>query len=164
MSGCSDCIASMARRLPLSQVLFALLGFHLQPSKFGSALPVPLPLSDCLAALLTLLSRYCTHGTPLVESWSAAHKQKSPKISEASSRVAEEGQKPRCSWHRPCTMSPQSPAPVEMACPGYSDATEPHNPWQTVQETFCSKLFILIQLRERGAESYNVLVWVQSPV
>lgn len=40
------------------------------------------------------------------------------------------------------------PAPAEIACPDSSDATEPHNPRQTVQETFFSKLFLLIQLRE----------------
>jgi len=56
------------------------------------------------------------------------------------------------------------PAPAGMACPGFFDATEPPSPWQTVQETFFSKLFILIQLREQGAESYNVLVHVQSHV
>lgn len=155
----------MARRLPLSQVLFALFGFHPQPAKFGLVLPAPLPLSNCLAALLALLSRCRTHGTQLVESWSAAHKQKSPKASEGSSRAAEEGQKPRCSWHRPCTVSLQCPSTCgDVACPGYSDVAEPHNPWQTVQETFFSELFIFIQLRELGAESYNVLVHVQSPV
>lgn len=147
----------MARRLPLSQVLFALLGFHPQPAKFGLVLPAPLPLSDCLAALPALLSRCRTHGTQLDESWSAAHKQKSPEASEGSSRAAEGGQKPRCSWHRPCTCG-------DMARPGYSDAAEPRNPWQTVQKTFFSELFILIQLRALGAESYNVLVRVQSPV
>lgn len=68
------------------------------------------------------------------------------------------------SLHRVPTLCPRSlPAPVEMACPGYFNATEPPNPWQTVQQTFFSKLFILIQLREQGAESYNVWVHVQSP-
>lgn len=55
MSGCSDCTALMARRLPLSQGLFALLDFHLQPSEFALALPAPLPLSHCLTALLSCL-------------------------------------------------------------------------------------------------------------
>lgn len=39
-----------------------------------------------------------------------------------------------------------------------------YKPWQRVEETFPSKLLLLMWLKERGAENHDVSVLVQSPM
>lgn len=157
----------MARRLPLPQVLLALLGFHLQPSKSGwfatwccrprrPAVIARQHRSRCRAPAAHVLLRRLKAGAQLTNKSLLKH------LKVAAEQLKDRNPGAAGTVPAPCPRT--LPAPAEMARPRSSGATEHRNPWRIVQEAFPSKLFILIPLRERGADSYNVLVRVQSPV
>lgn len=113
----------------------------------------------CVLSTAELLLHMCYAASQKLE-WSLQQKSLQKLL-----KVAAEKLKKDRSPSRAGTVSSvcSSPAPVEMTSPGCSNVTELHNPWQRVQETFFSKLFILIQLKAWGAESYSAFVSVQSP-
>lgn len=107
-------------------VLYALLGFFLQPPKFDFELPAPLHLAELL------LHTCYSDGRNLECSLQA----KSPKTSEVGSRAAGEDRNPGAAGavatecHSTCGGGTS-----HTAC---SNVTGPRDPRQTVQETFLS--------------------------
>lgn len=135
-------------------------------SSWFSPVPIPIQLDApspaaalCVLSTAELLLHMCYAASQKLE-WSLQQKSLQKLL-----KVAAEKLKKDRSPSRAGTVSSvcSSPAPVEMTSPGCSNVTELHNPWQRVQETFFSKLFILIQLKAWGAESYSAFVSVQSP-
>lgn len=80
----------------------------------------------------TLLSCCCTHATPMVETWSAAHKQKSPKTSEVGSRAAGEDRNPGAAGTVPTEC--HSTCGGGTSCTSRSNVTWPGNPRQSPRD------------------------------
>lgn len=95
-----------------------------------------LDLASSCQLCCTLLSCCCTHATPMVETWSAAYKQKSPKTSEVGSRAAGEDRNPGAAGTVPTEC--HSTCGGGTSCTSCSNMTWPRDPRQRVQETFLS--------------------------
>lgn len=91
-----------------------------------------LDLASSCQLCCTLLSCCCTHATPMVETWSAAHKQKSPKTSEVGSRAAGEDRNPGAAGTVPTEC--HSTCGGGTSCTSCSNVTWPGNPRQSPRD------------------------------